>query len=112
MSIQVQVLGDSFDTYYGFTPLMTHTAFYRRLLDEEKQRFDTLLQNSWQARQALREFEGALNIDVNDVAFQNFVNFFVLAGVVQDVTRVPILKSPISLSETGAINPLTMQVTP
>lgn len=112
MSIKPQVLGDSFDRTYGLTPLMTHTAFLRRLNDEEKQRFDALLQGSWQARQAYREFEAALNIDVNDPELQRFVGAFVLTGVITDPARVPELLAPIPLNTRGAINPTNQEVTP
>lgn len=94
------------------TPMMTHVAFLKRLTGAEEERLDAALQASWQVRAGFRKFENAREIDVRDADLQTQIAGFGASGILDAPERVPVLLAEIAITERGAINPATFEVTP
>lgn len=94
------------------TPRMTHLAFLERMTADEYGRFEALLANSVEARFAKAKFDIAQDVVVTRADVQNFAYTLRAVGVLLSDERVAALLALKPLSETGAIHPVTFEVTP
>jgi hypothetical protein len=94
------------------TPLMTHLAFLERMTAEEYGRFENFLASSVDARFAKAKFDIARDVNVQRPDVQGFAYTLRAVGVLLADERVAALLALKPLNETGAINPVTFEVTP
>lgn len=94
------------------TPLMTHLAFLERMTAEEYGRFENFLATSVEARFAKAKFDIARDVNVQRPDVQGFAYTLRAVGVLLADERVAALLALKPLTETGAINPVTFEVTP
>lgn len=94
------------------TPRMTHLALLERMRPAEWESFEALLANSAEARFAKAKFDASQDVVVTRVDVQNFAYTLRAVGVLLADERVAALLALKPLSETGAIHPLTLEVTP
>lgn len=108
----VVVRDDAPEPPLTMTPLMTHLAFLERMEPAEYGRFENFLSSSVDARFAKAKFDIARDVNVQRQDVQNFAYTLRAVGVLEADERVAALLALKPLSETGAIHPLTLEVTP
>lgn len=106
------VPGPTPDPPLTMTPRMTHLAFLERMTPAEWERFEALLANSAEARFAKAKFDIAQDVVVTRADVQAFAYTLRAVGVLESDGRVAALLALKPLSETGAIHPVTLEVTP
>lgn len=100
------------DPVIATTPRMTHLAFLERMTAEEYGRFEALLASSVEARFAKAKFDIAQDVVVTRADVVTFAHTLRAVGVLLSDERVAALLALKPLSETGAIHPVTLVVTP
>lgn len=92
------------------TPRMTHFAFLRRLTLAEHIGIETATATDVTLRVAKQRFDAARDINVSFAETQQLVGYMAQQGLLAPA-RVPQLLALIALTEEGAINPSTGEVT-